>query len=117
MKPGIENWATAKGIYNPAAINRKATESLTPFLLGLTQTGAAGLSGMPYIPMPTGGWHTPVTYKGFGALGQFLGGMGGMMGGMGGGGMGGMGGMGGGQSASTGMRGTWMPGQQSNPWD
>jgi hypothetical protein len=93
IMPQLNEWATTKGVYNPAAVSRKASENLFPFLMGLGQTGAAGLTGQPIIPIPQGGWHTPVTYPVAAAAGQWMSNMGGMMGGGGmGGGMGGTGG-------------------------
>ena len=55
LMPQIGEWATAGGVYNPAAVSRKATENLFPYLMQLGQAGAAGLvgatGGMPQMPM------------------------------------------------------------------
>lgn len=110
IMPQLGEWATAKGIYNPAAVSRKASENLFPFLMGLGQTGAAGLTGQPYIPIPTGGWHTPVTYPVAGAAGQWMSSMGGMMGG------GGMGGMGGGMGGGAQQVRPGAFGRRMDPW-
>ena len=48
--PKIGEWATARGVYNPAAVARKTSENLFPFLMGLGQQGAAGM---------VGGWQPP----------------------------------------------------------
>jgi len=47
IMPKIGEWATAGGVYNPAAVSRKASENLFPYLMSLGQQGAAGMAGTP----------------------------------------------------------------------
>jgi hypothetical protein len=106
MKPGLENWAVAKGIFNPANVQARATRQLTPFLFGLGQQGAAGMVG-GWRPLPSSMMEYEKLARQAGMLESSFGaGQGMMAGGMGGGGMGG-----GQQTAQSPYRGTW------NPWE
>ena len=85
IMPQIGEWATAKGVYNPAAVSRKASENLFPYLMGLGIQGAQGMVG-GYQPMPSWGLDYEKMSRQAGVLeGTFGAGMGQMMGGMGGG--------------------------------
>ena len=82
IMPQIGEWSVAGGVYNPAAVARKTSENLFPYLMSLGTTGAAGMAGAPGIMPYTGGRDEGGGFGGFagGLLGM---GLGAMMGGIG----------------------------------
>jgi len=106
IMPQIGEWATASGVYNPAAVSRKASENLFPYLMSLGQQGAGGIAGMPF---PQLGEHWRALYTrqkqkvGWEKLEKWLPFLGGMaMGGLGGGAGGAAGAAGGGAAMGAG---------------